>query len=67
MGEGRSAHWAVWFLPLPNELGSSKTSLRKECLILSNEIYKEIFIPRALQGDFILMFEETLLASEASE
>lgn len=67
MDEGRSVRWTVSFLPLPNELGSSKISLRKECLILSNEIYEEIFIPRALQGDFILIFEETLVASRASE
>lgn len=49
-----------------NLVTAKSSSQKTECLMLSKEIYKEIFIRRVLQGDFILTFQETLFASWAS-
>ena len=56
------------FSHYPMNLAAAKSfSWKTECLILGNEIYKENFIHGALPGDFILIFEEALVASGASK
>lgn len=56
------------FSRYPMNLAAAKSfSQKTECLMLCNEIYKEIFIHGVLQGDFILIFEETLVASKVSK
>lgn len=50
-----------------NLAAAESFSEETECLILCNEIYKVIFTHKVLQGDFILIFEETFVASTASK
>lgn len=50
-----------------NLAAAESFSEETERLILYNEIYKVIFICEVLQGDFILIFEETFVASRASK